>query len=241
MSDRTDFSESPGTLRPSQIVTTFGPGSVVQMEHDSVIVMGTDTWNTSDKYYEKINHPYLESLLDKDHFRMPRSVGKSRAISCRSFPVWGVCSNNRCHLLQRHKNAPPDGRRTFKCDECRYELLPAIFVMICEKGHLDEFPWIEWAHSEAKDSCSPNPKLRFRYRGKQSRALRLLREMRRVWGGADMRKGHVSRRAAGNSRLLQGICPLAGRWPQKNVSTRTAGPPRCTASRPARPVCTTRR
>ena len=165
VSDRTDFSESPGTLRPSQIVTTFGPGSVVQMEHDSVIVMGTDTWNTSDKYYEKINHPYLESLLDKDHFRMPRSVGKSRAISCRSFPVWGVCSNNRCRLLQRHKNAPPDGRRTFKCDECRYELLPAIFVMICEKGHLDEFPWIEWAHSEAKDSCSPNPKLRFRYRG----------------------------------------------------------------------------
>lgn len=165
MQERPDFSESPGTLRPSQIVTTFGPGSIVQMEHDSVIVMSTDTWNTSDKHYEKVNHPYLESLLDKDHFRMPRSVGKSRAISCKSFPVWGLCSNNRCRLLQRHKGAPPDGRRDFRCDECRYELLPAIFVTICERGHLDEFPWIEWAHSNAGMCGNPNPKLRFRYRG----------------------------------------------------------------------------
>ena len=31
---------SPGKIRPNQIITTFGPGSIVQTEHDSVLVMG---------------------------------------------------------------------------------------------------------------------------------------------------------------------------------------------------------
>jgi len=41
MSEETyKYPKSPGSLRPSQIVTTFGPGSIVQMSDDSVLVMG---------------------------------------------------------------------------------------------------------------------------------------------------------------------------------------------------------
>ncbi len=168
MSVEEGFSESPGGLRPSQITTTFGPGSLVQMEHDSVIVMGLDTWSKSDKHYKKLSHPYLEEILGKDHFRMPRSIGKSRVISCKSFPIWGVCSNIKCCRLQRHKEAPPDGKKIFKCDDCSEELYPARFVVMCKNGHLDEFPWIDWAHSKSSEEhqcSSPNPKLRFRARG----------------------------------------------------------------------------
>ena len=168
MSKQIKFHDSPGTLRPSQITTMFGPGSLVQMEHDSVIIMGIDMWSKDEKHYKKLSHPHLEAILGKDHFRMPRSVGRSRVISCRSFPAWGVCSNVKCCRLQRHKSVPPDGKRFFRCDDCREEMYAARFVVTCEKGHMDEFPWAEWAHSNSKEgSCnSKNPRLTFRARGK---------------------------------------------------------------------------
>lgn len=167
MSSQKNFTVSPGVLRPSQLTTIFGPGSLVQMEYDSVIIMGIDTWSDLEKHYKKLNHPYLEAILDKDHFRMPWSPDQSRIISCRSFPSWGVCSNVKCRRLQRHKSAPLNGNRTFKCDDCRSDLYPARFVIMCDRGHLDEFPWIEWAHSKTSTKLCPNsnPKLRFRAYG----------------------------------------------------------------------------
>ena len=57
----------PGKLRPSQIVTTFGPGSIINMEHDAIMLMGLHKWkdNRDDKrYFQNINHPYLQNLLD---------------------------------------------------------------------------------------------------------------------------------------------------------------------------------
>lgn len=161
------FGESPGTLRPSQITATFGPGSLVQMEHDSVIIMGTDTWSRNEKHYKILNHPYLEAVLNKDYFKMPISSRMSKVISCRSFPTWGVCSNVSCSRLQQHKAAPPDGRRQFKCGDCGNALYAARFVVMCDKGHLDDFPWVEWVHHGSKDGpCKKSPRLTFRARGK---------------------------------------------------------------------------
>ena len=161
------YSESPGALRASQIITTFGPGAVVQMEHDSVLVMGIDTWNKSEDYYKKLGHPYLEQLLEKSHFKMPRQVGRHRVLSCRSFPLWGVCSNPVCAMLQKHKAAPPDGKRLFSCRDCGREIYAAKFAAVCSNGHLEEFPWNEWAHSRIPERgiCDRHPRLQFRQRG----------------------------------------------------------------------------
>ena len=157
---------SPGALRASQLVTMFGPGAIVQMEHDSVLVMGIDTWSKKESYYKKLNHPYLQQLLEKKHFKMPRQVDRHRVISCRSFPLWGVCSNPGCARLQKHKAAPPDGKK-FHCQDCNSEIYAAKFVVTCPNGHLDEFPWEEWAHSKPPTPvCMKNPRLVFRAYGK---------------------------------------------------------------------------
>ena len=37
-----------GELRPSQILTTFGIGSIVDLPHISVMVMGLEDWPNSD-------------------------------------------------------------------------------------------------------------------------------------------------------------------------------------------------
>lgn len=33
-----------------------------------------------------------------------------------------------------------------ECDVCRLKLVPSRFVVACERGHIDDFPWVEWAH-----------------------------------------------------------------------------------------------
>lgn len=37
-----------GDVRPSQVITTFGPGAIVGLETLSVIVAGIDRWPTDD-------------------------------------------------------------------------------------------------------------------------------------------------------------------------------------------------
>ena len=154
---------SPGKIRPNQIITTFGPGSLVQTEHDSVLIMGIDFWANRDKYIQK-NHMYLEKITKKDHFRMPKQEkNTSRTIGCVSFPKWGFCK--QCKWLQPHKEyaAKEDG---FFCKtHSKFgELLPARLVVVCKHGHLDEFPWVEWAHSN-RDKPVPickEPKLKWK-------------------------------------------------------------------------------
>ena len=104
----------------------------------------------------------------KDHFRMPRQIDKHRVISCRSFPLWGVCSNPACGRLQKHRAAPPKEKKWFSCKDCHQEIYAAKFVAVCPNGHIEEFPWEEWAHSKAPDGrvCKRNPSLRFRALGK---------------------------------------------------------------------------
>ena len=46
-----------GELRPSQILTTFGIGSIVDLPHISVMVMGLEDWPNSD--YREITEERL--------------------------------------------------------------------------------------------------------------------------------------------------------------------------------------
>lgn len=158
-----------GTVRPSQLISSFGPGSLVQTRNDSVVIMGPDSWAEHSGHYKVIHHAYLEALLDKTHFRMPYVDDRKMVVSCRSFPTWGVCSNPACKALQPHRDAPPRGRAEFRCDLCKSSLYPARFIVMCERGHLDDFPWREWAHSESNKECDdPHPVLRMRARGRST-------------------------------------------------------------------------
>ena len=162
MSETTDnekYFVKPGKIRPSQLISTFGPGSIINTEKDSVIVKGIDFWANRDNYIKK-NHIYLQKITKKSKFLMPYVSEKGKiSIACKSFPQWGYCSYVKCQLLQRHKESPEtnDDRGTFFCKKHSWSpLLPARLVMVCKQGHMDEFPWIQWAHgnkSEPKEIC----------------------------------------------------------------------------------------
>ena len=139
-----------GSIRPSQLIMGFGPGSIVNMEHDTVMVLGLQFWPVDGEegaLFKNISHPYLSRQLEKSHFKMPVSDDLS-AIPCISFPGWGVCQ--KCHMLQRHPYTT-NSKKGFLCEMCdsTLPLFHASFVQICDNGHIHEFPWDRWAHSKS--------------------------------------------------------------------------------------------
>lgn len=134
-----------GELRPNQIITTFGPGSVVDAVKDSVTILDIPYWKDKGM---KIIDGRLASYLNVDAFYMPRTTF-AHDIPVVSFPRWHVCSNLKCGLLF-------DATETFNlekylkygvtCPECGRKAYPARFITICENGHMSDFPWRWWVH-----------------------------------------------------------------------------------------------
>ncbi len=132
-----------GKLRPSQVITTFGPGAVVDLPGESVMVAGIDRWPPG----QIIHEPRLESALGLTGFRAPSMRKTGDDLPCVRFPRHMICSN--CGLFSYSK----------KCSACQSESYPARLIVICPDGHADEFPWQWWVHRKGRCTGSPRLKL----------------------------------------------------------------------------------
>ena len=143
-----------GELRPNQIITTFGPGSIVDAVKDSVTVLDLNYWKEKGK---KIIDGRLASYLGVDCFYMPRT-SYSRDVPVVSFPYVHVCSNVKCgRLFDARNNFDLDKYLRFgvNCPDCHRQAYPSRFITICENGHMDDFPWRWWVH-RGDSSCKGN-------------------------------------------------------------------------------------
>lgn len=134
-----------GELRPNQIITTFGPGSIVDAVKDSVIVLDLNYWKDKGK---KIIDGRLASYLKVDCFYMPRT-SYNGDIPVVSFPYTHVCSNVKCgRLFDARDNFDLDKYIRFgvSCPDCHRQAYPSRFITICANGHMHDFPWSWWAH-----------------------------------------------------------------------------------------------
>ncbi|WP_262393483.1 hypothetical protein [Sporolactobacillus inulinus] len=155
---------SPGGVRPSQIVTIFGPGALVDFKDDSVMVMGLQDWVEQEGYYKTLYEPRLSTRLNVSSFKEPKSTKGRGGIPVLSFPKYHVCS--KCGSLRKDFNRD---RKGFFCDctDKRIPAYPARLIMACEDGHIDDFPWAEWAHKGKENVCE-NPDLYLKTRGSSS-------------------------------------------------------------------------
>ena len=135
-----------GELRPNQIITTFGPGSIVDAVKDSVTVLDTNFWTEKGI---KIIDGRLASYLGVECFYMPRTSGK-KDIPVTTFPKMHICSNIKCGRifdatidfeLEKYM------RYGITCPECGRPAYPSRFITICSDGHMDDFPWSYWVHN----------------------------------------------------------------------------------------------
>lgn len=141
-----------GQLRRNQLITTMGPGAIVDLKDASVIIAGIDGWEKSDNVNElKINNIRLQNLLGKDYFLMPPFTKDKTNnnflhpdIQAYRFPKWYYCPI--CKKLAPYTEFLLKNGKIF-CDTCKNkEVIPSRFVVACEKGHISDFPYREWVH-----------------------------------------------------------------------------------------------
>jgi len=154
-----------GNARQTQLITTFGCGSIVDLPNDSVIIAGTDYWkhHTNEKYI--VHEVNLEKLLNVDYFLKPKdedqrenSFVKSKDIPVFRFPETMICT--KCGKIDNYKNVKINNM--FKCRNCgSKQLIPSRFVVACENGHLDDFPYAWWVHKGDFSNCNAPEKQLF--------------------------------------------------------------------------------
>src|SRR4051794_37662336 len=159
------------TQRLSQLVSTFGPGAMVDLPTRSVVVAGLEEWDMRANTFAILHEPRLalrlETLL-KDQQRLhpdkrltlrtpPVSVGSGdpKGVAAPVFPTWFVCervessaggaTSVRRRRLVHWRDLDATGRRRFVFDDGKKrDVTPIRFVSACDKGHLQDIDW-RWA------------------------------------------------------------------------------------------------
>lgn len=162
-----------GEIRPGQLITTFGPGSIVDARNDSVMVLDLKYWENVGQI---IHDARLASFLKVNYFLTP-SASKKRDLPIISFPEYHVCSSVNCNYLFNiydEFNLNEYLKKGPRCPRCSFKAYPARFVVSCDKGnHLDDFPWRWWVHKGYTDCDRP---LLLKSHGKTSSLAQLVVE-----------------------------------------------------------------
>jgi hypothetical protein len=157
-----------GELRRSAVVSTFGPGSIIDFRAGpatiSAVAAGLEEWDRSFPpaglmNQQSIQEPRLQKKLGVQGFRLPpvadtnfrRGAEDSRNLVAARFPDWLQCPSCDRIAPSRKWNRDP-GKAYRYCGSCTAKMpggakcfvIPVRFVLACERGHLDDFPWDWW-------------------------------------------------------------------------------------------------
>lgn len=175
-----------GSVRPSQLLWTYGPGSLIDLPNLSVLTMGLDNWEMARcspvnesrllASVKSVLGPQVQSLrfppIVRDSNEDPFSAEGKYGVPVRPFPRWLRCV--RCGLLAEFdselfkiKESPyrPDETSMFHatCQKgSRSDAVPSRFLVACTNGHLDDLPWHWFVHG-GSSTCKGT--LRFFERG----------------------------------------------------------------------------
>ena len=128
-----------GAIRRSQLITTYGIGSIIAVEDESFMVAGIDRWAPGPP---NLHEPRLERRLRVNGFRIPPASEDGPDIPVVRFPTWAHCPV--CKRLDRHDRLT--GIFNNKCNACGMALIPSRFIICCANGHIDDFPYFNWVH-----------------------------------------------------------------------------------------------
>lgn len=162
-------------IRRGQLISPFGVGAMISFPRDeSLMTAGLDAWTANAKKKSPpdwlVREERLEARLGVTHLRLPPEhrdpgTGVSYAnedIPFVRFPRWHYChfcggmeelplfANNR----QRCRAFPWSTRNCVQRKRKPW-LIPVRFVTACQRGHIQDFPFMEWVHRGQawNDSC----------------------------------------------------------------------------------------
>jgi hypothetical protein len=128
-----------GHIRRSQLVTTYGVGSIIPIGDEAFMVAGLDHWDVG---RPDLHEPRLARELRVEGFVQPPASDEDPDVPVVRFPTWQSCPI--CRRLARHKDFTHFDLN--HCADCSQPLVPSRFVVACENGHIDDFPYDRWVH-----------------------------------------------------------------------------------------------
>ncbi|MFH1468329.1 MAG: DUF1998 domain-containing protein [Pseudomonadota bacterium] len=165
-----------GEIRQSQVLTTYGPGALVDLPNHAVIIGGLETWQGEQK---PIDEPRLVARLERDlgvqglrlltppaDTQDPRSP--RTGITAWIFPEWflgpyasemeekegqGVrvplAPQERGRAVRCRPLVHREGlvdRKYFSAGKKKYDVVPVRFVQACRNGHISDIDWYGFVH-----------------------------------------------------------------------------------------------
>ncbi len=155
-----------GELRQSQVITTFGPGAMLDLPDHSVLVGGLEQWK--DPIRKRISEPRLEAKV-KSHlklesialYRPPVDVGDPNGprtgISVFLFPTWFLAQVEMTYeakdgsVYRTRPLLPYDLLVKGKYQTLDRKLKPVVpirFVQACVHGHISDIDWYGFVGAE---------------------------------------------------------------------------------------------
>jgi hypothetical protein len=159
-----------GQIRQSQIVTTFGPGAMVDLPDHAVIIGGLDQWTgwrdhpiheerLAAKVSRLLGLPTVEFYApppDPDDPLAPRT-----GITAWLFPEWFIAQyeikNSDTGVRSRPLVPRADlEKRQYVLNHKKYKVVPVRFVQACTRGHVSDIDWRLFVHGP-DDKCLRQP------------------------------------------------------------------------------------
>lgn len=156
----------PGQIRQSQVITTFGPGAMLDLPNHSVLVGGLDYWTGQN---EEIVEPRLtaklQALLELPSLKLfapppdqEDPTAPQTGISAWQFPEWfitqDVASTDQGPAIRSrmlvHRKALTRGKYIDE-DKKKRPVVPVRFVRACRSGHIGDVDWRSFVHSGESD------------------------------------------------------------------------------------------
>lgn len=158
-----------GQIRQSQIVTTFGPGAMVDLPDHAVIIGGLDHWNgwrehriTEDRLAAKVKA--LLNLPSVDFYAPPPDAEGPgtpiTGITAWQFPEWFIAQTDARPvdgvrsrpLIHRHDLT----KGCYVHERTKHKVVPVRFVQACTRGHVSDIDWRLFVHGpDVKCSRAP--------------------------------------------------------------------------------------
>ncbi|WP_131260021.1 DrmB family protein [Brevibacterium aurantiacum] len=134
------------TARRTQLLSTYGVGSLFPAENSSYLIAGLHHWD--DRYLPPVTEPRLTRQLGVGELKAPPATPDNRTkpgVPVTLFPRILQCPE--CGSLGTLAQLRASGVDP-QCGICgtRALLIPSRFISACKAGHLSDFPYYEWVH-----------------------------------------------------------------------------------------------
>lgn len=167
-----------GTIRPSQLLWTYGPGAMIDLPNFSVMTMGLDDWKQDQclpieeqrllDQVRKMCGPQVERMLQppvcEEASDSPQDPKSYIGVPVQPFPRWFRCV--KCGMMAEYDSGLFEIKENFyRSERTRFvhancpkgfhgkpvDAVPVRFLVACKNGHVDDFPWRWFVHDGPSD------------------------------------------------------------------------------------------